>query len=58
VADEAEKPKNDQYDYYSPEHRYAFPLSWFKHRIPTKFREAIKQKLDHQGVAIRDSGRR
>jgi hypothetical protein len=48
MADKAEKPKNDQDDYYGPEHRFAFPLSLFKHRIPTKFRETIKQKLDHQ----------
>jgi hypothetical protein len=26
----------------------AFPLSWFKRYIPTEYREAIKQKLDHQ----------
>jgi hypothetical protein len=45
VAEEAEKPKNDQDDYYGPEHGYAFPLSWFKRHIPAKFREAIKQKL-------------
>jgi hypothetical protein len=49
VADEAEKPKNDQDDYYGPKHRCAFRLSCFKHRIPTEFREVIKQKLDHQG---------
>jgi hypothetical protein len=46
MADEAEKPKNDQDDDYSPEHGYAFPLSCFKNRIPTEFHEAIKQKLD------------
>jgi hypothetical protein len=57
VADEAEKPKNDQDDYYSPEHRYAFPLIWFKHRISTKCREAIKQKLDHQGGDERKAGK-
>jgi hypothetical protein len=49
VAEETEKPKNDQDDYYGPEHGYAFPLSWFKRHIPPKFRKAIKQKLDHQG---------
>jgi hypothetical protein len=27
----------------------AFPVSWFKRHIPTECREAIKQKLDHQG---------
>jgi hypothetical protein len=48
VADEAEKPKNDEDDYYGPEHVYAFPLSWFKRRIPTKSREKIKQKLYHR----------
>ena len=48
MADEAEKPKNDEDDNYSPEHRCAFPLSWFKRHIPTKSRETIKQKLDHQ----------
>jgi len=47
MADEAEKPKNDENDYYGPEHGYAFPLSWFKHRIPTEFRKPIKQKLNH-----------
>ena len=26
VADEAEKPKNDEDDYYGPEHGYAFPF--------------------------------
>jgi hypothetical protein len=46
---ETKQPEHDQDDYYGPEHGYAFPLSWFKHRIPTKFREAIKQKRDHQG---------
>ena len=46
MADKAEKPKNNQDDDYSPEHGYAFPLSCFKNRIPTEFREAIKQKLD------------
>jgi hypothetical protein len=49
VADEAEKPKNDEDDYYGPEHGYAFPLSWFKRHIPTKSRETIKQKLYRQG---------
>jgi hypothetical protein len=49
MADEAEEPENNQDYNYGPEHRYAFPLSWFKHHIPTKFREAIKQKLDDQG---------
>jgi hypothetical protein len=49
MADEAEKPKYDQDDDYGPEHRYAFPLSLFKHRIPTEFREAIKRKLDQRG---------
>jgi hypothetical protein len=48
VADEAEKPKNDQNNYYGPEHGYAFPLSWFKRRIPTKSHEIIKQKLNHE----------
>jgi hypothetical protein len=56
VADEAEKPKNDQDDYYGPEHGYAFPLSWFKCHIATKCREAIKQKLDHQGSDERRFG--
>jgi hypothetical protein len=50
VADEAEKPKNDEDDYYGPEHGYIFPLSLFKRRIPTDSREKIKQKLDHQGA--------
>jgi hypothetical protein len=49
VANEAKEPKNDQDDYYGPEHGYAFPLSSFKRHIPTERREAIKQKLDHQG---------
>jgi hypothetical protein len=49
VTDEAEKPKNDENDYYGPEHGYAFPLNWFKSRIPTEFREQIKQKLDYKG---------
>jgi hypothetical protein len=48
VTDEAEKPKNDKNDYYGPEHVYAFPLNWFKFRIPTEFREQIKQKLDYK----------
>jgi hypothetical protein len=48
VADEAEKPKNDEDDYYGPEHGYAFPLGWFKRLIPTNPREKIKQKLYHQ----------
>ena len=47
MADEAEKPKNDENDYYGPEHGYAFRLSWFKRRIPTEFRKPIKQKLNH-----------
>jgi len=32
---------------------------WFKHRIPAKFREAIKQKLEDQGsdeAAVRAGG--
>jgi hypothetical protein len=49
VADEAKKPKNDEDDYYGPEHGYTFPLSWFKRRIPTESCDAIKQKLHHQG---------
>ena len=48
VADEAKKPKNDEDDYYGPEHGYIFPLSLFKRRIPTDSREIIKQKLDRQ----------
>jgi hypothetical protein len=48
VADEAKKPKNDEDDYYGPEHGYAFPLSLFARRIPTESREIIKQKLHHQ----------
>jgi len=50
VADEAEKPKNDEDDYYGPEHGYIFPLSLFERRIPTDSREKIKQKLDHHGA--------
>jgi len=50
VADEAEKPKNDEDDYYGPEHGYIFPLSLFARRIPTDSREKIKQKLDHHGA--------
>ena len=49
MTDEAEKPKNDENDYYGPEHGYAFPLSWFKRRITTDFREQIKQKLGYKG---------
>ena len=52
MADEAEKPKNDQDDDYGPEHGYTFPLSSFKRHIPTECREAIKQKLDHQGSEV------
>jgi len=50
VADEAEKPKNDEDDYYGPEHGYIFPLSLFERCIPTDSREKIKQKLDHHGA--------
>lgn len=57
VADEAEKPKNDQDDYYSPKHRYTFPLGWCERRIQTKFREPIKQNLTIKAVTIRGSGR-
>ena len=49
MTDEAEKPKNDENDYDGPEHGYAFPLGWFKSRIPTDFREEIKQKLRYEG---------
>jgi hypothetical protein len=56
VTDEAEKPKNDENDYYGPEHGYAFPLSWFTRRIPTEFREQIKQKIDHQTAVSRGLG--
>ena len=47
MADEAQKPKNDQDDYYSPEHRYAFLLSWFKHRIPTSI---VKQSSKNSTI--------
>src|SRR6185312_13541676 len=42
------KPKNNEDDYYGPEHGYIFPLSLFKRRIPTDSREIIKQKLHDQ----------
>ena len=50
VADEAKKPKNDEDDYYGPEHGYIFPLSLFKRRITTESGETIKQKVTHQGA--------
>jgi hypothetical protein len=53
VTDEAKKPKNDENDYYGPEHGYVFPLSWFKRRITTDFREQIKQKLDYKNSDLR-----
>jgi len=53
VADEAKKPKNDENDYYGPEHGYVFPLSLFERRIWAESREMIKQKLEHQGGALR-----
>jgi len=50
VADKAKKPKNDEDNYYGPEHGFVFPLSLFKRRIPADSREIIKQKLEHQGA--------
>jgi hypothetical protein len=50
VADKAKKPKNDEDNYYSPEHGFVFPLSLCKRRIPADSREIIKQKLEHQGA--------
>jgi len=29
---------------------YAFPLSWFKRRIPAEFGEVIKQKLHDKAL--------
>jgi len=29
---------------------YAFPLSWFKRRIPAEFGEVIKQKLHDEAL--------
>jgi hypothetical protein len=49
MADEAKKPENDKDDYYGPEHGYVFRLGLFKRRIPPKFRERIKQKLNSKG---------
>jgi hypothetical protein len=49
VPDEAEKPKNNENNYYGPEHGYVFPLSLFEHRIWTDSRGAIKQKVKVQG---------
>jgi hypothetical protein len=48
VANEAKKPENDEDNYYGPEHGYAFRLIWFKGRIPPKFHETIKQKLNRE----------
>jgi hypothetical protein len=45
VADEAQKPKNDQDDDYGPKHGYAFLLGWFKSLIPPEFRDAVKENL-------------
>jgi hypothetical protein len=48
MADEAKKPKNNEDNYYGPEHGYVFRLSLFQRRIWTESREAIKQKLSDQ----------
>jgi hypothetical protein len=50
VADKAKKPKNDEDNYYGPEHGFVFPLSLFKRRIPADSRGIIKQKLEHQAA--------
>jgi hypothetical protein len=44
VADEAKKPKNDENNYYGPEHE-CLSVKLVKRRIPTESREIIKQKL-------------
>jgi hypothetical protein len=44
VADEAEKTKNDQDDYYCPEHGVPFRLSCLS-IISTNLRESIKPKI-------------
>jgi hypothetical protein len=46
VADEAKKPKNDEDDYYGPEHE-CLSVKLVKRRIATESGELIKQKL-HQ----------
>jgi hypothetical protein len=52
VADEAKKPKNDENDYYGPEHVY-LSVSLFKRRIPAESGELIKQKLHDEALTSR-----
>jgi len=52
MADKAKKPKNDEDNYYGPEHGFVFPLSLFERRIWAGSREIIKQKLKHQAIDV------